>query len=942
MSKNYLFNNEKATLQERLDDLMSRLTVNEMIGFLSARQSGVERLGIDAFSLGGEAAHGIVDRSGGHTTVFPQPIGLSATWNPELLKEIGSAIGDEARIFHDKNDGYHGTVMFAPTIDLERDPRWGRTEEAYGEDPYLVGQLSKELIKGMQGDDEHYYKMVTTPKHFFGNNNEYGRTHISNTYDPRNRREYYLKAFAPAYVEARAGSMMTSYSGVNGIPAMEMNELNDIVKGEWNMDGFILCDGGAFFLNVDRYGYHPTYADAIAAGLKQGLDVFLDEKDRVENAAKLALDTGLITEKDIKPAVENTLRVRMRLGHFDANPELNPYNNTNHSLYCGEKFANLALKATEEQMVLLKNAELLPLKPSAGKKIAVIGGLGAENHRDWYAGYAPKISTVINGLSEHSSNPDVTFENGHNHLHIKDTATGLYLTVDELGLIKATAATPGEAELFELEDWGWQANVLRHVTTGMYVGQGDDNLAYSINQGENVITVQNPEYSTHRKEIFDWFIKERIRIYPTANGFNLRSWEDKFLSVDETGTLVANVTPSEFVFETVKNGANESEKLARESDVAIVVVGNHPMLNGREIEDRPSIDLPPAQLDLIKKVSAQNPNTIVLIVGSYPFSINWVNENIPAVIYTSHSTQALGTATANVLFGEADPSGRLSMTWYKHTDDLPSIYDYDVIKGNRTYLYHEEDVLYPFGHGLSYAKFEQTNFATAIENDEIKMSVTVKNTSDRPGTEVVQFYATPVNPSVKRPLKQLIGFKKVTVAAGETQDLTVTTAISQLEFWDVSREKYCLETGQYRFMVGSSSQNITAQTAIQIEGEVVPLRVLHVFTKAENYDNYENIYLDKGRNRLNAVYNKENGWICFKNVDFKDGTHRINLEIKSITSAGEVEIAIDSLDNVVGYHPEVPSNYWENLHISFQKVQGVHDLYVKLTGRVALNGLWLE
>ena len=942
MQNKHLFNDHTLPIEVRLNDLMSKLTLEEKISLLSSRGSAIPRLGIKAFNIGGEAAHGVVDRSGEHNTVFPQPIGLSATWNPKLIKEVGSAIGDEARIFYDNKDQEQGVIMFAPTIDLERDPRWGRTEEAYGEDPHLVGVLSKELIKGMQGEDSYYYKIVATPKHFFGNNNEVGRCHINNSIDPRNRKEYYLKAFEPAFVEARAACMMTSYSGINGIPGMEINELREVVKKEWKMDGFILCDGGALGRNIEGYGHYPTYVRALAQALKQGLDIFLDSKDLVEHSAREALGFGLITEADLTSAITNMMRVRLRLGHFDVDKSVNPYEFIPKAKYCSKEHAKVALKATEEQVVLLKNNGILPLDTKNVTKVAVIGDLGNNNYRDWYAGYAPYLTTVFDGLRKRLTDVEIVFENGHDWIRLKEKTTDRYVTVNPQGSLQVKPTKATDNEIFELEDWGWNYHVMRHVLTKMYVGQGDDNHRYSINQGNPEITDQNSDYSTHREEVYDWFIKEKIGFFPLTDGVTLRGWQDMNIAVDECNNLVSAIKATEFEKEVVKDGIACATRVAKESDVVVVVVGNHPMINGREIEDRPDITLPAHQEALIKAVYEANPNTVVVIVGSYPFAANWADTNIPAMMYSSHSTQELGTAIANVLAGAVDPSGRLSMTWYKDTSKLTDIFDYDVIKSSRTYLYFEHDVLYPFGHGLSYSSFEYDHLLLDKQGVTINIQVTVTNTSSRTGTEVVQVYVKALGSSVKRPLKQLVAFEKLTIEAGASETVILSLTEKALEFWDVSREKYCLETGEYEFMVGASSGDIRMSTKLQILGETVPPRDLHKLTKAENYDDYEAVLLDKGKGNWNAVVNQGNGWIQFKYVDFKEGTNRINFQIKALAGAAQIRVAIGNMTNIVCSHGDIPANLWKNLHMTFEEITGIYDLYVLLDGAVAINGLWLE
>ena len=265
----YIYKNSTLPLETRIKSLISLLTVDEKIKLLPTRQAAIERLNIDDYSVGGEAAHGVVS-SIGPSTVFPQPLGLASTFNDKLLLEIGSVIGDEARIYYDKSNRKYGLTLWAPTIDMERDPRWGRTEEAYGEDPILTGKLSSNLIKGMQGNDDFYLKLVPAPKHFYGNNNEEGRIFCSSSIDKRNKNEYYLKAFKPAFTEGKAKSMMTAYNSINGTPCILNSEVQDIVKDTWGCDGFIVCDGGDFSQTVDYHKYYKTHAETIAGALKAG------------------------------------------------------------------------------------------------------------------------------------------------------------------------------------------------------------------------------------------------------------------------------------------------------------------------------------------------------------------------------------------------------------------------------------------------------------------------------------------------------------------------------------------------------------------------------------------------------------------------------------------------------------------------------------------------
>src|SRR5690625_2716025 len=645
-------------LEDRLTDLIEQLNIDEQISLLSTSQSAIPRLQIQAYQVGGEAAHGVVDRQGGKTTVFPQPVGLSSTWNRELLKRIGDVIGDEARIFYEQNDRKTGLTLWAPTIDMERDPRWGRTEEAYGEDPYLTGQLSTELITGMQGDDPFYIKLVAAPKHFYGNNNEYGRERISNSIDPRNRREYYLRAFEPAFVEANALSMMTAYNGVNGIPAMQIREIKDIVKGEWQMDGFIVCDGGALSLNVDRYKYYDTYAEALADALKKGIDCFVDEKSLVEDAAYEALEKDYIDEEDITSAIRNILKVRFRLGHFDKDEKNNPYAKVDHDKMCSEEHAKLALETTKESIVLLKNEkQMLPLQEDQFEKIAVIGPTADVVYKDWYTGYSPYQITPLQGIKERCKGKEVTFVKGNDLIALKSVDEQTYLSLTKDNQVTFSSKDIQENETFELENWGWNSHLLKNVANERYLCLNDDTQSFEASS----------------EEVFSWFVKEKIGFHPIdemRQKYHMSTWEDESIGISKEKQLTVSQKPSEFETRILSSGIDEAVQVAKNSDVAIVCVGNHPMLNGRETEDRPDLVLPEHQQKLIEEVYKVNQNMIEIIIGSYPFAINWIDEHVPAILYSSHGSQMLGKGLASTIFGDESPSAKLSMTWYKDVKDL--------------------------------------------------------------------------------------------------------------------------------------------------------------------------------------------------------------------------------------------------------------------------------
>lgn len=930
------FKNHNAPLEERLSYLVNELSLEEKISLLSTTQSAIPRLGIDEYHIGGEAAHGVVDRNGGKATVFPQPIGLSSTWNNELLKQVGNVIGDEARIFYELQDKKTGLTLWAPTIDMERDPRWGRTEEAYGEDPYLTGKLSTKLIKGMQGDDDFYVKMVAAPKHFYGNNNEYGREYISNSIDPRNRHEYYLKAFEPAFIDGKALSMMTAYNGINGIPCMQIHEIKDVVKDQWKMDGFIVSDGGALSLNIDSYHYYDSHAEALADALKKGIDCFVDTKILVESAAHEALEKNLISEDDITNAIRNILKVRFRLGHFDEDSSANPYNNVDFNKMCSVEHAQVALEATKESIVLLKNElKTLPLKEDEIKKIAVIGPTADVIYKDWYTGTSSYRITPLQGLRQRFKNAEINFVNGNDKIAIKSVRNNEYLGVGSENKINVKHSTIGQKEMFEIEEWGWNGNLLKSESNNKYVSQQEDALTFDAD----------------KEEVFSWFVREKIafqRLNHSEQRFHLFTWKGDSLAVSEDKSLIASNKPDVFEKKILSSGIDEAVEIARNSDVAIVFVGNNPMLNGRETEDRPDIVLPKHQQKLVEAVFEVNRNTVVVVIGSYPFAMNWIDKHIPAVLYSAHGSQMLGEGLASILSGDDVPSGRLSMTWYKDGQQLPSIFDYDIIKGNRTYMYFDDEVLYPFGHGLSYADFNysclKVNTSILNKNNPITVSVDIKNTSDMEASEVVQLYATVKESSVKRPRIQLVDFEKIKLAPEERRTIHLVVKPEQLFIWDVNREAFCLENGRCILSVGSSSESIRSTIEIEVEGDEIMARSLDKPTKAENYDDYEHVVLHKGENNLNCVTNQSNGWICFKNVKL-GSKNQIHLRANTDGMAGGIFIKLDHKDSDTIVEQKIESEFpgqWNDYEMYVEAEKGLHDVFVYFKGSVSLNTIQIN
>lgn len=932
----YPFQDRSLPLQARVQDLVSRFTREEKTELMLQYQPAVERLGVKPYKHGTEAAHGIAWL--GEATSFPQPTGLACTWNPELLKSIGSAIGDEARVFYQRNPAVNELTLWAPTVDMERDPRWGRNEEAYGEDPHLTGELTAALVQGVQGDHPVYLKAVSTLKHFLGNNNEINRGSCSASIDPRNMKEYYEPAFKPAFVKGGALSMMTSYNSINGTPAILHEDVNAVVKGEWGMDGFIVSDAGDLAGLVQDHGYYRTYKEAVAHAVKAGIDSITDDKEICLQALREALQEGLLTEADLDRALCRTFSVRFRLGEFDPD-EGNPYANMPESVLMSPEHAALSLRAARESVVLLQNNGLLPLDKSKLKQVAVIGPLGDAVLRDWYSGTLPYKVTPLEGIRRKlaEAGGQVIFRDGNDRIVLRTAKDGAAVCLSGEEHHLAAIAGTAQPEVFEAADWGWNSFTLKAASNGKFAASADD-IRMTASSGE----------------VFGWFVKEVFRFLPQDNGqVALSTWNGKLIRAggeEENGGLfvskaAAAGTEELFIKDVLVNGLEEAVAAAWSSEMALVFVGNHPLINGKEEIDRPDITLPEAQQELIRRVAEVNPNTVVVIIGSYPFALNGLEERVSSVLYLSHAGQELGTAIADVLFGDYNPAGRLNMTWYRSVEQLTGIMDYDIIEGKRTYQYFDGEPLFPFGHGLSYTSFEYDSLQVAESEKGAEIRIRVTNTGARAGDEVAQLYVRATASRVKRPFKQLKGFTRVHLEPGESRTLLFPLPKEELAFWDVTRGKYCVETGEYRIMVGRSSADIAAETVWAVQGETVPARDLSVPTFAHHYDGYAGVFLDESKEGGSCIRPAAgSGWIRFKDADgtgLRDGIGTFRARVSGGLNGGRIEIRLDGPEGwaagICAVPPTGGSQAWCTVPCSVEGFAGIRDVYLLIRGDIAVS-----
>lgn len=693
-----VFNDPAVNEEQRLDDLIARMTLDEKVDALG-NNTQVPRLGIQA-SGSVEGLHGIVlggptygDRANTPTTGFPQAYGLGETWDTDLLHRVATYISTENRyLFQNAKYRKSGLIMWTPNVDLGRDPRWGRTEECYGEDAFLTSRLAVAFIKGIQGDHPKYWRNASFMKHFLSNSNEYGRTFSSSNYSDKLFREYYAYPFYKGVTEGGSQALMTAYNAYNGTPCIMHPVLRSIVMKEWGLNGTLLTDGGAFRLLLsDHKRFDNDRAAAAAACIKAGITKFLDE---YKDAVYEALHRKLISVEDIEKAIRGNLRISLKLGLLD-HAEDNPYAaigvTDTVAPWSKPETKALVREATLKSVVLLKNKDhLLPLDRHKIKKIAVIGQRATEVLQDWYAGKPFYTVNVLDAIREEAGN--------------------------------------------DIE--------VRYVKT---------------------------------------------------------------------------------------NRMDSARTVAAWADVAIVCVGNHPTCDagweqapviseGKEAVDRQSLQLD--QEDLLLQVAQTNPNTIGVLISSFPYAINRANQTVPALLHLTQCSQELGHAVSDVIFGHYNPAGRLTQTWVKNITDLPHMMDYDITHG-RTYMYFKEKPLYPFGYGLSYTRFNYSGTALndrVIERgDTLRVCFNLKNSGDMDGDEVVQLYVSARKHTDKDPIKQLKAFQRISLRKGETKKVELTVPYTELQVWDEKQNRFILPDKEMTLEIGASSSDIRLRTTFRTE-----------------------------------------------------------------------------------------------------------------------------
>ncbi|MDP9846570.1 glycoside hydrolase family 3 protein [Streptosporangium lutulentum] len=903
------FRDPELPLALRIADLQARLTLEEKIGLLHQYHAPVGRLGLGRFRTGTEALHGLAWL--GPATVFPQAVGLASTWDPELVRRVGEATSDEVVAFHHKDPGAAGLNVWAPVVNPLRDPRWGRNEEGYSEDPWLTGVMATAYASGLRGSDPTVLKTAPTLKHFLGYNNETDRCVTSSDLPPRVLHEYELPAYRPALEHGAAVAVMPSYNLVNGRPAHLSPLINEVLRGWASGDVLVVSDAYAPGNLTGLQAYHDDLPEAYAHAIKAGLDSFTQDDDRTEATLghiRRALERGLLTEPDVDVAVRHALSIRFRLGEFDP---ATPYDDITEAVVNCPEHQTLAREAARRSIVLLRNDGILPL--TSVTTIAVIGQLGDTLMEDWYSGTLPYAVTARAGLSERC---ETLFCEAVDRVTL--SAEGGPVIVDLDGGPLGIGAEPDPFDLF---DWGGGSYALRAVATGRHLSVDDDGVLVNDQPGPSGWEVRQ----TFRMEDRP---RGTLALRHISTGRYVALEDGVFRLVDDADAAVW------LTMERIVNGAEAAAALAATADVAVVVVGDHPLVNGRETEDRLDLDLPAAQEAVVRAVRAANPRTVMVISSGYP--VTWADEDLPAVLWSSHGGQEYGHALAEVLFGDADPEGRLTQTWYRSACELPDLLDYDIIATDATYQYFRGTPLYPFGHGLSYTTFGYDDLTVSVLEGRVTVSATVTNTGSRAGVEVVQIYSHQQRSRVKQALRRLRGFVKVRLAPGESTEVRWTFDVGELAFWDVTRNRFVVEDAPHKIMVGGSARDLRLSARFHVEGEIIPPRAaLAGPIPAVNHDEYDSVaFVDAAKVSGDAVRSTAEGaWILFRSVDFGAGADSAAVRAAG-TEGGVITLRLDDplYGPVVGALPVPRAGRYDlaELRTGLADARGVHDLYVVL------------
>jgi len=811
--KNVPFRNPKLPIEQRVSDLVSRLTLEEKAAQMVHTAPAIPRLGIPAYNWWSEGLHGAARE--GYATVFPQAIGLAATFDPDLLKKEADVIATEFRVKYDQrvrekgfSDWYHGLTVWSPNINIFRDPRWGRGQETYGEDPFLTAQMGTAYVTGLQGNGK-YMKALSTPKHFAVHSGPESTRHtVDVVISNHDLEDTYLPAFRATVTEG-AGSVMCAYNSVDGKPACAQPLLlQDHLRDAWHFQGYVVSDCGAASDISEGHHYTQTMEQGVASAVKAGMDIVCGSPMsdvKVENAAILkAVKDGLLSEEDVNRSVRRLFTARFKLGMFDP-PKMVPYHpadSENDSV----AHRQLALTAARETLVLLKNSDnTLPLA-SKYQKIAVIGpnADSIDPLLGNYNGVPTHPVTVLAGMRKRFGERNVIYAAGSSltgaplspipakFLRDKSGEQGLsaeYFTGTDL------RGKPADTRTDLGVDFSWQKGINSEMSENFSVRWTGDLVPTETGDYQIGFTGTDAFHIWLDNQLIgeSWYSdtsKTRLKTVHLEAG---HAYPIKIECSQEGGSGLARLVWHE------PGDKKDYTDAVNRADLIVAVLGLAGELEGEEMPinvegfsggDRTSLDLPRAQRDLLQDLVASGKPVVVVLMNGSALGVNWADEHAKAILEAWYPGEEGGTTVAEALAGDFSPGGRLPLTFYKSVDQVPAFDDYNM-KG-RTYRYFGGEPLYPFGYGLSYTNFEYSNLSfsknpVAAADDltvrSLVVSVDVKNTGKLTGDEVVQVYLT--HPGIEgAPIRALAGFRRVHMAPGATRHVQIPIPHRQLSIVD--------------------------------------------------------------------------------------------------------------------------------------------------------------
>ncbi|WP_243230312.1 glycoside hydrolase family 3 C-terminal domain-containing protein [Microbacterium sp. CIAB417] len=826
-----LFRDVTASVADRAADLLARLTPEERLAMLHQAAPAIERLGVPEYRTGCEALHGAAWL--GTATVFPQPVGLAATWDTDLVERVGEVAATEVRAKRAENPLVSLNV-WAPVVNTLRHPGWGRNEEGYSEDPHLTGHFGAAYSRGLRGSHERVWRTVPALKHFLAYSNETDRSATSSNMSLRTLHEEELPAFREPIESGAAGSMMLAYNQVNGTPAHTQPELVAEARSWAPGSLAVVSDAGAPTFVVSVQGAQPDMTHAAAALVRSGMDSFTDnDADARPTLTNLgaALEAGLLDRSDLDRAALRLLEMRVRSGEFDGDDD--PYAGIGMDAIDTPGARELAREAAAAGVVVLRDdAGVLPL--AAPRSIAVIGPLADLVLTDWYSGTPPYAVGVAAGLAERYPDAEVTIETGADTVALRATGGGGFLTSDATGAhVAAVGASASEEALWDVTDWGDGILTLRSHASGRLLTGG----AWPVR--------------ADAERVGGWVVQESFRRHVHADGTwsLLHLGSGRWLRVSrEVGIVLAEgVTfdaAERFAVRTVRSGAQAVADAAASSDLAVVVVGNDPHLAGRETEDRPHLYLPEASTGIWRTAQETGTPTVLTIVSSYPYILGDA-DSAPTVVWSSHAGQELGHGIADVLSGDVSPTGRLAQSWPADPAQAGDLFDYDTQRQRATYRHQPEPYAFAFGHGLTYADvayLEVSLDAASVpapapthrhpafgRPGEVTATVRIANRGERAAEELVQVYGlAPEGLPVPPARRLLLGYRRVRIEPGETREVEISFEVARLAVWDESlrlegavddwlhRGALRVQPGEYRIAAGPSADALSAEAVLAI------------------------------------------------------------------------------------------------------------------------------